>query len=164
MKSLRLVLIFCFFVFLQHALPGSFIQSSQSTPKTYVDKDLVLELVNKHRINGYQSDYVSLPPAEPLIWDDTLALAAFNHCTDMYENNFHSHKGSEASLPGNRLKKLGYKCKTWGENIAKGYRMERNVINGWMLSYGHRSNIMTQKFRKIGVARVGNYWTMVLSD
>jgi uncharacterized protein YkwD len=33
-----------------------------------------------------------------------------------------------------------------------------------MLSYGHRSNIMTQEFRKIGVARVGDYWTMVLSD
>lgn len=38
-----------------------------------------------------------------------------------------------------------------GENIASGYVSPEDVMNGWMNSPGHRSNIMNGKFEYIGV-------------
>jgi uncharacterized protein YkwD len=34
-----------------------------------------------------------------------------------------------------------------------------NVMRGWMNSAGHRANILTRSFRRIGVGRSGGYWT-----
>lgn len=45
-----------------------------------------------------------------------------------------------------------------GENVASGYAQGRAVVNqGWMRSEGHRSNILTPRFRvvAVGAARSG---------
>jgi uncharacterized protein YkwD len=34
-----------------------------------------------------------------------------------------------------------------------------NVMRGWMNSAGHRANILTRSFRRIGVGHSGGYWT-----
>ena len=38
-----------------------------------------------------------------------------------------------------------------GENIAAGYASPQAVMNGWMNSPGHRSNILNGSFNAIGV-------------
>lgn len=38
-----------------------------------------------------------------------------------------------------------------GENIAYGQKNESSVMNAWMNSPGHRKNILTRDFNKIGV-------------
>jgi len=38
------------------------------------------------------------------------------------------------------------------------------VIEGWLKSPGHCKNIMSQKYKEMGVARVGNYWTQTFGS
>jgi uncharacterized protein YkwD len=45
----------------------------------------------------------------------------------------------------------GYVGRTWGENIAKGQQTPEQVVQGWMDSDGHCSNIMNAGFNLIGV-------------
>jgi len=42
------------------------------------------------------------------------------------------------------------------------YQTEKSVIEGWIKSSGHCKNIMKPAYKEIGVARKGNYWTLVL--
>ena len=48
-----------------------------------------------------------------------------------------------------------------GENIAMGYAAPAAVVAGWMNSEGHRANILSSAYTKIGVGYVadGHYWT-----
>jgi uncharacterized protein YkwD len=56
----------------------------------------------------------------------------------------------------------------WGENIAYGYRTPQDVMNGWLNSPGHRSNIENPSHRVIGVGAAtgsnGVYWAQVFSS
>ena len=61
--------------------------------------------------------------------------------------------------------------KTAGENIAAGYGNSSAVMNGWMNSPGHRSNILNAGFKRLGVGYVyipnseyGYYWVQIFSN
>lgn len=58
---------------------------------------------------------------------------------------------------------MGVKYRTAGENIAYGYSTPQQVVNGWMNSEGHRKNILSASFSKIGVGCYSNggvlYWS-----
>ena len=58
---------------------------------------------------------------------------------------------------------LGVAYKTAGENIAYGYSTPAQVVNGWMNSEGHRKNILSKSFSKIGVGCYSSggvlYWS-----
>ena len=50
------------------------------------------------------------------------------------------------------------------ENIAMGYRTSRDALRGWMNSSGHRANILTRGYTRIGVSAYTTaggtiYWT-----
>ena len=45
----------------------------------------------------------------------------------------------------------GVSYRTAGENIAYGYATPQQVVSGWMNSEGHRKNILSSSFTKIGV-------------
>ena len=51
-----------------------------------------------------------------------------------------------------------------GENIARGYRSVEAVMNGWMNSTGHRSNILRAQYQDCGFAKVGDYWCAVFGS
>ena len=58
---------------------------------------------------------------------------------------------------------LGVTYRTAGENIAYGYSTPAQVVNGWMNSEGHRKNILSKSFSKIGVGCYSSggvlYWS-----
>ena len=66
---------------------------------------------------------------------------------------------ADGSNGGVRIERAGYDWATFGENIAMGYRTEKDVVADWLQSPGHCKNIMNRNFKEMGVARVGNYWT-----
>jgi uncharacterized protein YkwD len=39
-----------------------------------------------------------------------------------------------------------------GENIAVGYETPRQLVSGWMHSPGHRANILSRHFHRIGIS------------
>ena len=55
-----------------------------------------------------------------------------------------------------------------GENLAKGQYSADKVVEDWMDSDGHRSNILNKKFTKMGVASVVidgvTYWVQVFAN
>ena len=61
------------------------------------------------------------------------------------------------------MKSFGIHYKTAGENIARGYKTPKAVVDGWMNSSGHRANILSSSFTQIGVGyeASGHYWTQM---
>jgi len=126
---------------------------------TSVNKSALLQLVNDVRKKGCKCGDTYYSPVPAVTWNDKLATAAYNHSEDMYKNKFFSHVAPDGSNAGVRIKRAGYPWIAYGENIATGYRTEKEVVQGWIESPGHCKNIMSKLFKEMGVARYGNYWT-----
>lgn len=85
-----------------------------------------------------------------------LQRAARAHSRDMIRRDYFSHntkgRGEDA---GARLRRFGYRWRTYGENIAWGQRRKASaryiVRQQWMKSAGHRRNILNPRFREIGI-------------
>lgn len=131
---------------------------------TPINKNLLLQLVNEVRKKGCRCGDTWYPGAQALAWNSQLEQAALVHSSDMYSNNYFSHAAQDGSRAGDRIDDVGYHWRTYGENIAFGYRSEKEVIQGWIKSPGHCKNIMNKAFREMGVSRVGDYWTQVFAS
>ena len=58
-----------------------------------------------------------------------------------------------------------------GENIAAGQKSNSEVMNSWMNSAGHRANILSSNYTKVGAAMVydsespfGYYWVQLFTN
>jgi uncharacterized protein YkwD len=87
----------------------------------------------------------------PLAWDNALGAAAWDHSTDMAQQDYFSHTSLDGRQFNQRITAAGYPYSTGGENIACGYSTPQAVMNGWMNSSGHRANILNASFCDIGV-------------
>jgi uncharacterized protein YkwD len=128
------------------------------TENSGVNKTLMLQLVNEVRQKGCNCSGTYYPPVNTLTWNDKLEAAALTHAADMKQKNYFSHTAKDGSNGGDRIQRAGYLWKTYGENIAAGYKTEREVVEGWISSPGHCKNIMTASFKEMGVARAGTIW------
>ncbi|KAJ1927341.1 hypothetical protein IWQ60_003011 [Tieghemiomyces parasiticus] len=114
-----------------------------------VDTAIVLDLVNQQR---------SSVGAAPLVYDSTLEQLALKHCQYMREAQIMTHDDPQGSL-GDRLSGIGVNWSSYGENVADGYPDEETVMQAWIESPGHYENIVNRRVDRMGVARVGEYWT-----
>lgn len=117
----------------------------------------VLRLTNEARCQH------GLPP---LTADPSLAAVARQHSLDMLQRRFFSHQNPEGRSLQERLPPASAArvCR-WGENIwtGSGYNpgdalaLARMIMNSWLSSPGHRQNILTPGFTRlgVGVARAG---------
>jgi uncharacterized protein YkwD len=136
-------------------------------------RDAFLAAVNQARSVSQTCGATPYSPAAPVSWSENLAMAAYLHSEDMALNNFFSHTGSDGRSAGQRISRQGYPWRTYGENIAVGYRTVSSVIQGWLGSEGHCRNLMDPDFTEIGAGYAigpfgGNpaarYWTFDLAD
>lgn len=92
-----------------------------------------------------------------------LTAAAQGHSDDMAARGYYEHATPDGKDPGARLTAAGYRWKRWGENIGKGAKDPRAVMDAWMRSGAHRSNILNCTFKEIGVGvslrSNGPWWT-----
>ena len=114
----------------------------------------VVELVNEIREQNGLSK---------LAHDWELSRVARFKSQDMKDNRYFSHTSPVYGSPFDMIKNFGISYRSAGENIAMGYRTPEAVVNGWMNSSGHRANILSSSYTKIGVGYVksGNYWTQM---
>jgi uncharacterized protein YkwD len=131
----------------------------ETSTDSSVNESTLLTLVNNVRKTGCTCGSTAMPAVAPVTWNDLLEKAALQHSADMNKNNYFSHTGLDGSSPGDRITRVGYNWRAYGENIAKGYTSEQAVMNGWLQSEGHCKNIMSSSVKEMGVARDGNYWT-----
>ena len=98
--------------------------------------------------------------------DDKLMTAAQRHSQDQADHQNMSHTGSDGSDPGDRIDRVGYEWRTYGENVAWNQKTPAAVMDAWMNSSGHRANILNCAFTEIGVGIAssnGPYWTQVFA-
>lgn len=85
---------------------------------------------------------------------------------DMINKNYFSHYSPTYGSPFDMIESFGIKFSSAGENIAMGQRTPQEVMNAWMNSPGHRSNILSPSYTEIGVGlakdKTGKcYWTQM---
>ena len=128
-----------------------------------VDGNLLLELVNQYRTQGCTCGTQTMPPVDPVVWDEVLEEIVHEHSKDMSANGRMTHTGSDGSAPGHRLNRAGYTWRSYGENVAAGHRNEEAVMTAWINSSGHCRNIMSANKTHMATAREGGYWTQMFT-
>lgn len=120
---------------------------------------------NNSSTSAYASQVVTLVNQErtkvglsALTSDPALASMALDKAKDMYNNNYFDHNSPTYGSPFDMMKAYGIRYTYAGENIAKGQRNPQEVMNAWMNSTGHRQNILSPNFTKIGVAYYNGEW------
>ncbi|MDF2949870.1 MAG: putative Calcium-chelating exported protein [Sedimentibacter sp.] len=106
---------------------------------------------------------------QPLTLNSEISNVARAKSKDMADNNYFAHQSPTYGSAGDMLTKFGIRWSAWGENLASGQRTPESVVTAWMNSEGHRANIMSPNFSRIGVGYVTNsggtpYWTQVFAD
>ena len=147
---------------------GDTLQSTIDSCMSQDDIDM-LDAVNEVRSEGYSCASGNFPATYPLTWDCKIALAADRHSSDMANNNFFEHTGSDGSSAGDRISQAEYSWQSWAENIAAGQRDIPTVVQAWLTSEtGHCKNIMSSSLTEFGSslvtappgsARFTRYWT-----
>ncbi len=77
-----------------------------------------------------------------------LQRAAREHSQDMIRRDYFRHGDV-----GKRLKRHGYNWSTYGENILSdpGSPSPGPTFDGWMDSQSHRDNILSRRFKEVGI-------------
>ncbi len=123
-------------------------------------EERVAQLVNIEREkNGLQ----------PLTLDSSISNVARAKSQDMADNNYFAHQSPTYGGAGDMMRNFGINWSAWGENIASGQDTPEEVVNAWMNSEGHRANILSSNFGKIGVGYVTSangtpYWTQMFTN
>lgn len=100
----------------------------------------------------------------PLVCDPGLTRAARKHSQDMCDQGYFDHDSLDGRTFRDRIDAEGVRWSRIGENIARGQPSPQAVHDAWMGSTGHRANIMSADFGRIGIGHVacggqGPYWT-----
>jgi len=111
-----------------------------------LNKTAVINLTNEAReANGL--------PA--LCENQLLNEVAEARAVDMLEKQYFAHVSPTGEQASDVAQRVGYHYKIIAENIASGtFLTNRKIVDGWMQSPGHRTNIVSPDVREIGVAVV----------
>ncbi|WP_413372276.1 CAP domain-containing protein [Paenibacillus taichungensis] len=120
---------------------------SESTQSDFAAQ--VVKLVNAERAKAGLSALAS---------DALLDKVAVAKVKDMSNNNYFDHQSPTYGSPFDMMKQFGVTYSYAGENIAKGQKTPQEVVTAWMNSEGHRANILSKNFTKIGVGYYNGYW------
>lgn len=125
-------------------------------------KTAMLLAVNNLRQTGCTCGSTYMPPVPPLLWNDTLALAALAHARDMDAHNYLSHISPGGTSPIQRTLALGYAGNYVLENIARGFFSVEPVMEAWEKSEDHCKAMMDSAQTEMGAANVNSYWVQEL--
>ena len=122
------------------------------------------DLINE--VYEITNNYRSLIGVSSLTLDSSLVEAASIRAKEL--SNSFSHTRPNGSSCFTVLSELGISYGTAGENIAAGYSSSQSVMEGWRSSSGHYQNIISSKFKKIGIGVniINNqyYWVQIFSN
>ena len=108
-----------------------------------IPPDEVITLTNEKRAE------VGLPPLE---MDDTLSQAALAKGTDMIDRNYWAHVAPDGTQPWKFFIDFDYRYRFAGENLARDFSNAPSAVEAWMASPTHRENMLSPKYKEIGIA------------
>lgn len=132
----------------------------KAVPSTGFEK-LFLSKVNIVRSKAKKCGDKYFPAAPALTLNHTLSKAAQKHSQDMSKYQFLEHTSSNGDTLVERMQDVNYMWSAVGENIAHNQNSIEQVIEDWLSSPGHCSNIMSADYTQTGIAIVNKYWTQV---
>ena len=104
----------------------------------------IIEWTNKERRNQ---------GLDPLQENATLNLIATKKIEDMFRRQYFAHISPSSTSAGDIAREVGYEFISIGENLALGnFKNEEALVAAWMVSEGHRANILKPTYAEIGVA------------
>lgn len=115
-------------------------QTNEFTQDT-ISEDQMVDLVNKERASrGLRT----------LVLDERLRVVARGHSADMFKRGYFSHYSPEGLTVADRCLNAGIDFLVVGENLAFAPSVEL-AHKGLMNSEGHRANILSTDYGKIGI-------------
>jgi len=116
----------------------------------------MLSLINQERVKD---------GLKPLLMAENIRKLARDYAGDMFTRGYFSHYNPENESPFDRMERYNIKFSAAGENLA----LAPNVSlahQGLMNSPGHRANIMSEDFGKVGIGVVdgGIYGEMFVQE
>lgn len=131
--------------------------TSPKEPDTSPEEPVALSKTDSAEFNtAYESEVLSLINAErakydlpPLVRDDGAAEVAHVRAKEIVKSFSHTRPNGKSCFTA--AEELGVSYRSAGENIAYGYPTPQKVVDGWMNSEGHRKNILSASFSKIGI-------------
>ena len=84
--------------------------------------------------------------------NQTLVQVAQQKAADMIAKNYWAHTSPDGLTPWTFFKSANYKYLYAGENLARDFSDSTSVVNAWMNSSTHRENIVSNRYREIGIA------------
>jgi len=123
-----------------------------------------LTAMEQQMVNLVNQDRTKLG-LKPLEVDMRLVKMARIKSQDMITNNYTSHISPTYGSPFDMMKSMGITYKTAGENIAGAGTVDGAYAN-LMNSPGHRANILSPNYTKIGIGIIqgGPYGLMITQD
>ncbi len=131
------------------------------TPASFALQERFISKLNQLRAEGRKCGDQYFPAAKPLKVNKRLTQTAYQHSKDMSEHQFLDHHSSDGDTLVERLEEADYKWRTAGENVAHNQRSIEEVLEDWLSSPGHCSNMMSAEYNQTGIAQVNWYWTQV---
>lgn len=144
------------------------------------DKAAYLNAINDARAEGRNcgENYPFSSAVPPLVWNDSLYKAAYEHTEDMVASELVSHTGSgtesdwtaqilelgRGSSWQERISNNGLPDINVSENIHVGFTDVDSMINSQLSSPWHCINIMDSEFTKLGVAKIEDHWTLTFAQ
>jgi uncharacterized YkwD family protein len=137
-------------------IPGKGASTHPSVPQATSTKvsastfaNQVVSLVNQERAKAN---------LKPLASNPALSAMALDKAKDMYNKHYFDHTSPTFGSPFDMMKSYGIRYTYAGENIAMGQKTPQEVMKAWMNSTGHRQNILSPNFTKIGTAYYNGEW------
>ena len=136
--------------------PANPVQTDSAAFNTAYEAE-VLKLVNTERAKYGLA---------PLVTDTGVTAVAHLRAREIVTS--FSHTRPNGSTCFTAAAELGVSYRSAGENIAYGYPTPEAVMTGWMHSEGHRKNILSASFGKIGIGCYQSggvlYWSQFFTN
>jgi uncharacterized protein YkwD len=139
--------------------PGKFYGPTTANSAKSLETTKILEWTNFYREQNKLS---------ALKLNNNLTQAAQEKTEDMFTQQYFEHVSPDGTTPADLVLAAGYNYKFTGENLALGdFKNEKELVDAWMASPGHRANILSTSYTEIGIfAKLGgieqrNTWLAV---
>lgn len=122
------------------SLNTNFLSMTQTSSGTGNFAGEVLRLVNNERAKAGLPAYTT---------SQSLSSAASQRAKEITTKFSHTRPNGSSFFTV--FRQYGIPFRAAGENVAYGQRTPAEVVRTWMSSQGHRRNILSSRFKKIGI-------------
>lgn len=110
-----------------------------------ISPEEVIRLTNEKRVQAGLT---------PLNYSPILSQSAQAKGADMLNKSYWAHVAPDGTQPWKFFTDAGYQYRYAGENLARDFSNPSSAVDAWMASPSHKENMLSSKYKEIGVAVV----------